>query len=93
MTNEVFAFDAFVYCFVATIIYCDNQETQALTRNFTFYVRNKHIDIQHHFVKNKVQDNTLELRYVVSNNQIADDLIKPLFKDKFLKFRRDIDFY
>ena len=54
MTNKILAFDTLAYCFVVTIIYCDNQKAQALAKNSIFYVRNKHIDIQHHFVKNKV---------------------------------------
>ena len=68
MTNKVFVLDAFVYYFVATIIYCDNQKIQALIKNFIFYARSKHINIQYHFVKNKVQNNMFELRYVINNN-------------------------
>ena len=93
VANEVPALDAPVYCLVATIIYCDNQGAQALIRNPISHARSKHIDIQHHFVRDKVQDSTLELRHVVSNDQVVDDLTKSLPKDKFLKFRRDIGFY
>ena len=54
VTNEVLVLDASVYCLVATIIYCDNQGAQALARNSISHARNKHIDIQYHFVRNKV---------------------------------------
>ena len=54
MINEIFALNAFVYCLVVTIIYCDNQKVQALVRNSISHARSKHIDIQHHFVKNKI---------------------------------------
>ena len=93
MINEISVLNALVYCLIATVIYCDNQEAQTLVKNFILHVRSKHIDIQHHFVKNKIQNNTIELRYVISNNQIVNDLIKFLSKNKFLKFRHDIDFY
>ena len=93
VTNEIPALDAPTYCLVTTIIYCNNQKAQALAKNSTSHARSKHIDIQHHFVKNKVQNNTLELRHVASNDQVADGLTKPLPKDKFLKFRRDIGLY
>ena len=93
VVNKIFVFDASVYCFVVTVIYCDNQKAQTLIKNLTFHARNKHIDIQHHFVRNKVQNDTLELRHIVNNNQIVDNLIKFLLKNKFLKFRRNIDFH
>ena len=90
--NNLIVYEVFVYYFVVIIIYCDNQETQALIRNFNQHVRNKHIDIQQHFVKNKMQNDTLNLQHVFNDQQIVDDLTKFLFKNRFLKFRRDIDF-
>ena len=91
--NKVFAFDVFVYCLVVTIIYCNNQNAQTLIKNSISYVQSKYIDIQYYFVKNKIQNNTLKLCYIINNNQIINNLIKSLFKNKFLKFRRDIDLY
>ena len=90
--NEFFVVEILVYCLTVTI-YCDNQNAQTLVKNLIFHARSKHIDIQQHFVKNKIQDDTLDLQHVFSNDQIVDDLIKSLLKNKFNKFRRDIDFY
>lgn len=53
-----------------------------------FYGRTKHIDIQHHFVREKVQAGEVCLEYVPTEQQIADDLAKPLPKDRFEAFRR-----
>ena len=89
--NNLVVYGASVYCLVVTIIYCDNQEAQALARNLSQHVRSKHIDIQQHFVRDKMQNDTLNLQHVFSDQQIVDDLTKPLFKNRFLKFRRDID--
>ena len=86
MINKIFVFDIFVYCFVVIVIYCNNQNVQTLIKNFIFYIRNKYINIQHYFIKNKIQNNMLKLRYIINNNQIVDNLIKFLFKNKFLKF-------
>ena len=69
IVNKIFAFDVFVYCFVVTIIYCDNQKVQTLIKNFIFHVCNKYINIQHYFVKNKIQNNTLELQYIINCNE------------------------
>ena len=85
--------EAFAYCLVVTIIYCDNQEAQALAKNSISHARSKHIDIQQHFIRNKIVDDTLDLQHVFNENQVADHLIKPLLKNKFLKFRLDSDLY
>jgi hypothetical protein len=38
----------------ATIVYCDNQGAIALAKNPQFHARTKHIDIQHHFVRERL---------------------------------------
>ena len=45
----------------ATIIYCDNQSAIALAKNPQFHTHTKHIDIQHHFVQDKVSEGAVEL--------------------------------
>ena len=90
MTNVLFVVDVSIYCFAITI-FCDNQNAQTFVKNFIFHARSKYIDIQQHFVKNKIQNETFDLQHVFSNNQIVNDFIKFLSKNKFFKFRRDID--
>lgn len=48
----------------ATDIYCNNQGAIALAKNPQFHARTKHIDIQHHFVRDKVSEGAVELQYV-----------------------------
>ena len=73
---------------VATIIYGDNQGAIALAKNPQFHARTKHIDIQHHFIRQKVDEGKIELQYVPTAKQVADGLTKALCKDKFILFRR-----
>ena len=75
------------YCLAATIIYCDNQGAQALAKNPTNHSRMKHMDIQHHFVREKVAEGQIQLEHVPTHDQIADGLTKPLPRDAFEKFR------
>ena len=82
----------FVYNFVVIIIYCDNQKTQTFAKNFINYFRIKHINIQHHFVREKIVEKRIQLKYVFTQNQIIDDFIKPLFKNAFKKFRNALNF-
>jgi hypothetical protein len=71
----------------ATIIYGDNQGAIALAKNPQFHARTKHIDIQHHFVREKVAEGRIQLKYVPTTQQVADGLTKPLCRDKFQVFR------
>jgi hypothetical protein len=71
----------------ATIIYGDNQGAIALAKNPQFHARTKHIDIQHHFVREKVAEGRIQLKYVPTTQQVADGLTKPLCRDKFQIFR------
>ena len=43
-----------IYCFVVTIIYCNNQKIQTFVKIFINHFRMKHINIQHHFVRKKI---------------------------------------
>ncbi len=41
------------------IFYCDNKSSISLTKNPEFHSRSKHIDIRHHFIREKIQNNEL----------------------------------
>ena len=81
-----------VYFFVATIIYCDNQEAQALAKNFINHFRIKHMNIQHHFVRKKIAEGQIQLEHVFTQDQIANEFIKSLPRDAFEKFRNALSF-
>lgn len=74
----------------ATIIYGDNQGAIALAKNDQFHGRVKHIDIQHHFVREKLAEGRIDLRYVPTSEQVADGLTKALCRDKFVVFRKAV---
>jgi hypothetical protein len=69
------------------VIYENNQDVIALIKSFQFHARTKHIDIQIHFIREKVIEESIDLFYVLIEQMIADDLIKSLIKDKFVQFR------
>jgi hypothetical protein len=37
------------------VIWCDNQGAISLTKNPTHHARTKHIDVEHHFVRKRVE--------------------------------------
>ena len=80
-----------IYFLTIIIIYCDNQRIVALAKNFIQHFRIKHIDIQQHFVREKIIISEIELQYVLTAEQMIDELIKSLFKNKFEFFRRALN--
>ena len=73
-----------------TIIYYNNQGAITLAKNPQFHAYTKHIDIQHHFVQDKVSEGAVKLQYIETENQVADGLTKPLNKIKFKRFKKVI---
>lgn len=70
-----------------TVIFEDNQGCIALSENPVHHPRTKHFDIQHHFVREKVQSKEIVLKYCPTNKMLADFLTKSLSKDKFCSNR------
>jgi hypothetical protein len=65
----------------------DNQSCISLTKNPTYHARTKHIDIQHHFVRDKVEDGDVSFQFCGTDKMVADILTKPLAKLKYQHFR------
>src|SRR5262249_33058615 len=66
-------------------ILSDNQGAIALTKNPTFHSRTKHIDVQFHFVRERVEEKSVAFEHCSTHRMVADFLTKPLTSDKFHK--------
>ena len=66
-----------------THLYCDNQSSIKLSYNPVFHERSKHFEIDYHFTRQKVEDNTIRVEFISSQEQPADILTKSLGKNKF----------
>lgn len=71
-------------------IFADNNGAIATTKNNKNHRRTKHIDVKHHFVKEKVDSKLIEFTYIPSNSNLADILTKPLARDATLRCVRGI---
>ncbi len=71
----------------STIILADNQATIKMNSNLVNHSRVKHINTFYHYVQNKVEEKAIRLKYILIDQMMIDDLIKPLKSGKFLSFR------
>lgn len=60
------------------ILYNDNQSAGKLAKNSIFHSKTKHIDIRAHFIRQALQDKRLKLKYLPTQEMIADILTKAL---------------
>ena len=64
-------------------IFCDNQSTINIAHNPVQHDRTKHIEIDRHFIKEKLDGGLIRIPYVLSENQVADVLTKGLAPRRF----------
>jgi histone deacetylase 1/2 len=62
----------------AAKLWCDNIGAKYLSANPVFHARTKHIEVDYHFVRERVARGLLEIDFVPSGDQIADGFTKPL---------------
>jgi histone deacetylase 1/2 len=62
----------------AAKIWCDNLGAKYMSANPVFHARTKHIEVDYHFVRERVSQKLLEIDFVSTNDQVADGFTKPL---------------
>ena len=69
-------------------MFVDNQGAISLSRNPVHHQRSKHFDIKLHFVRDIIQKKIIDLKYVPSNDNIADIMTKPFTKVSLRRFEK-----
>ena len=64
-------------------LYCDNKSAISIAHNPVQHDRTKHIEIDRHFIKEKLESGLICTPYVPTRHQLADVLTKGLSGDVF----------
>ena len=71
-------------------IHTDNQTAIRISQDDVNHQRTKHIDIQHHFIRDHIKIGDMKLTWVPTSQQTADILTKLLEKIQHAKLRQAI---
>jgi len=74
----------------ATPLLCDSQAAIAISGADSVAPRRKHIDVKHHYVREKIEAGAIEVQWISTVAQPADILTKPLPYASFIQHRLTI---
>ena len=67
-------------------MYSDSQSALYLYKNPMFHERTKHMDVQYHFIQEKVTEKSIHVDKVATEENLADLDIKVLTLSKFIHY-------
>jgi hypothetical protein len=65
-------------CPPAVKLWCDNIGVKYLSANPVFHAWTKHIEVDYHFVRERVSRRLLKINFIPSKDQVADGFTKPM---------------
>jgi hypothetical protein len=74
-----------------TLVYCNNVSTVYLSTNLVQHQRTKHVEIDLHFVRDRVAIGDVRVLYVPTTSQFADIFTKGLPSLTFSEFRSSLN--
>ena len=64
-------------------LFCDNKEAISISENPVQHDQTKHVEIDRHFIKEKLEKKIISLPFVRSKDQLADILTKAVTSEAF----------
>jgi hypothetical protein len=75
----------------STLVYCDNVSTMYLSTNPVQHQRTKHVEIDLHFVRDRVAIGDVRVLHVPTISRFADIFTKGLPSSTFSEFRSSLN--
>ena len=69
---------------------CDNTNAINLSKNPIQHFRTKHKEIRHHFLRDHVQKRDVVIKFVSTENQLADIFTKFISEEHFIKIKHEL---
>jgi hypothetical protein len=72
-------------------LWCDNIGAKYLSANPVFHARTKHIEVDYHFVRERVANKLLQIEYIPTGYQVADGFTKALTVRQLENFKNNLN--
>ena len=72
-------------------LFCDNESSIKLSKSPVQHSKTKHIQIPHHFLRDHVNKEDIDIIHVNTEEQLADIFTKPLDEKMFCKLRCELN--
>ena len=75
------------------LLWCDNISAISLARNPIFHARTKHVELDYHYIRERVIGNQVNVLFVCTQDQVVNICTKPLSKHQFLSLRNKLSLW
>jgi hypothetical protein len=72
-------------------LWCHNMGAKYLASNPIFHGRMKHVDVDYHFVQDRLVKKLLDVRFISTNDHVADGFTKALPQLRLIEFQNNLN--
>jgi histone deacetylase 1/2 len=72
-------------------LWCDNLGATYFSANHVFHARTKHIEVDFHFVRERVAQGLLQISFISTKDQVVDGFTKAVPVRQLVDFRHNLN--